>query len=86
MDDARDILGCGVSLNWLQEGRAEGVAYSEDREENVDAEIGATTLLEEYSERREDHSEDDLADVAIWWNLLVGPSSFLEGGWEDAPT
>jgi hypothetical protein len=40
-------------------------AYTEDREENVDAEVGAAALLEEYTEGREDHGEDDLADVAV---------------------
>jgi hypothetical protein len=38
---------------------------TEDREEDVNAEVGAAALLEEYTEGREDHGEDDLADVAV---------------------
>lgn len=38
--------------------------YTEDCEEDVDAEISAASPLKEDSKRREDDGEDDLADVA----------------------
>ena len=37
---------------------------AQNGEENVDAEIAAAAPLEEDTQRREDHGEDDLADVA----------------------
>jgi len=56
----------------LQEVLIDMFAYAEDCEEDVDAKVSTTALLEEYSERREEYGEDDLADVAT----LKGQSRF----------
>lgn len=40
-------------------------AYTQDRQENVDAEVAAAPALEEDTERGEENGEDDLADVAV---------------------
>jgi len=37
---------------------------TQDCQDDVDQEIGATATLEEYSKGREDDGKDDLADVA----------------------
>jgi len=37
---------------------------TEDREQNVDAQIGAAATLKEDTQRWEEDGEDDLADVA----------------------
>jgi hypothetical protein len=39
---------------------------TEDREQDVDEQIGAAAALEEDAEGREEDGEDDLADVAAW--------------------
>ena len=38
---------------------------AQDRQEDVDEEIGIATALEEYTKRWEDDGENDLADIAI---------------------
>jgi hypothetical protein len=38
---------------------------TQDREQDVDEEIGIATSLKEDTERREDDGKDDLADVAV---------------------
>lgn len=45
-------------------GLALGFAYAEDGEDDVDEQITTAAALEEDAERREDHGEDDLANVA----------------------
>ena len=37
---------------------------TQDRQEDVDEEVGIATSLKEHTERREDDGKDDLADVA----------------------
>ena len=38
---------------------------AQDRQENVDEEIGIATAFEEDTKRWEDDGEDDLADIAM---------------------
>lgn len=38
---------------------------TEDGEQNVDQEITTASALEEYTQRRQEDGEDDLADVAV---------------------
>jgi hypothetical protein len=43
----------------------EGILTTEDGQEDVDEEVGATATLEEDSDGREEDGEDDLDNVAV---------------------
>jgi len=64
MDDTRNVLERVSVMRRRSVSSYGGFAYTKDGEENVDAEVTTASPLEEDAERREDHGENDLADVA----------------------
>jgi hypothetical protein len=58
---SQDGLRAGINV----QGMDDTGDVTQDREDDVEEEVGAAATLEEDTQRRQDDGEDDLADVAI---------------------
>ena len=55
-----------ASLDSHVQGVDDAWNVTQDREEDVDQQVGATATFEEHSKRWEEDGEDDLDDITGW--------------------